>query len=102
MSSGAAMILAGGMARRMQGADKAFMPLGDKTLIEHVLARVAPQCRMVLISANRTPARYASLGLPVIADQQAISLGPLAGILAGLDYLAQHAPAVTHLVSLPV
>ncbi|MBV1700894.1 MAG: molybdenum cofactor guanylyltransferase MobA [Hyphomicrobiales bacterium] len=102
MSSGAAMILAGGMARRMQGADKAFLPLGDQTLFEHVLSRVAPQCRLILISANGPPARYAAFGLPIIADQQAISLGPLAGILAGLDYLAQHAPTVTHLVSLPV
>jgi molybdopterin-guanine dinucleotide biosynthesis protein A len=81
------LVLAGGRGRRMGGADKALLPLAGRPLLGHVLARLAPQCAAVAISANGDPARFARFGLPVIPDEEpAFSAGPLAGILAGLDY----------------
>lgn len=80
------VILAGGDGRRMGGADKALLPLGGETLVDHVLARVAPQVAELALSANGDAARFARLRLPVLAD--AARLGPLSGVLAGLRWAA--------------
>lgn len=82
------VVLAGGRATRMGGADKGLLRLGEATLLDHVLARFAPQCAGVAISANGDPARFSRFGLPVIADSLPDFPGPLAGILAGLDWAA--------------
>ena len=62
------VILAGGKASRMGGADKAFLPLAGKPLLAHVVARLAPPVSDIVISANGDLARFTSFGLPVIAD----------------------------------
>ncbi|MBJ2151096.1 molybdenum cofactor guanylyltransferase MobA [Paracoccus sp. IB05] len=93
-----AVILAGGQGRRMGGADKALLPLAGQPLIAHVIARLQPQARRLLISANGDAARFAFTGLEVLPDET--SLGPLAGILAGLR--AAQAAGGTALVSAPV
>lgn len=80
-----ALILAGGKSRRMGGRDKGLLPFGDGLLVEHVLARILPQVRTVLISANRNQKIYEGLGYPVIADPLEGFQGPLAGFLAGLE-----------------
>ncbi len=82
------VILAGGLATRMGGGDKMLLPLGQGTLLDHVLARLAPQVADVALNANGDPARLASLELPVIADSIEGHAGPLAGVLAGLDWAA--------------
>lgn len=82
------VVLAGGRATRMGGADKGLLQLGEATLLDHVLARFAPQCAGVAISANGDPARFSRFGLPVLADSLPDFPGPLAGILAGLDWAA--------------
>jgi molybdopterin-guanine dinucleotide biosynthesis protein A len=92
------VILAGGQARRMGGADKAFVALGGRPLISHVLDRLEPQVERVLISANGDPARFAAFGCPVLAD--AVPQGPLSGVLAALDAAA--GMGATHVVSTPV
>ena len=79
------VILAGGLARRMGGADKMRIRVGDATILEHVLARLRPQCARVILNANDA-ARFADAGLPVVADSVPDFPGPLAGILAGLDF----------------
>ena len=84
------IVLAGGLARRMGGGDKARIRIGGKSILERVLARIAPQCTAVIINANGDPARFADTGLPVVADGVAGFVGPLAGILAGLDWAAEH------------
>ncbi len=94
------LILAGGLARRMGGGDKARIRIGDATILERVLARLKPQCRGVIINANGDPARFADTGLPVVADSVPDFAGPLAGILAGLDWAAENAPC-EWLVSVP-
>jgi molybdopterin-guanine dinucleotide biosynthesis protein A len=95
------LVLAGGLARRMGGGDKARIKIGDATILERVLARLAPQCARIILNANGDPARFADTGLPVVADSVPDFAGPLAGILAGLDWAAAHAPDTTEIVSVP-
>jgi molybdopterin-guanine dinucleotide biosynthesis protein A len=95
------LVLAGGLARRMGGGDKARIAIGGETILARVLARLTPQCTCVLLNANGDPKRFADTGLPVVPDSVPDFAGPLAGVLAGLDWAAAHAPAVADLVSLP-
>ena len=95
------LILAGGLARRMGGGDKALIRIGGTTILERALERFAPQCVRLIINANGDPARFAQTGLPVVPDSVAEFPGPLAGILAGLDWAAEHAPDVEWVASVP-
>ena len=95
------LILAGGLARRMGGGDKGLIRIGGATILERALARVSPQCAGVIINANGDLARFARFGLPVVADDVEGFAGPLAGILAGFDWLAANAPATAWLASVP-
>jgi molybdopterin-guanine dinucleotide biosynthesis protein A len=95
------VVLAGGLARRMGGGDKPLRLLGGRPMLEHVLARLRPQVAAVVINANGDPARFAIHGLPVVADGLPDHPGPLAGILAALDWAADHAPALHWVVSVP-
>ena len=78
-----AVVLAGGRATRMGGADKGWVELAGRPLIDHVLDRLRPQVDEILINANRSQARYQALA-PVIGDDNPDYLGPLAGMQAGL------------------
>lgn len=82
------VILAGGQATRMGGGDKGLLRLGGQTLLDHVIERLEPQVAEVALNANGDPARFSSLRLPVLADSIAGFVGPLAGVLAGLDWAA--------------
>ncbi len=95
------LVLAGGLARRMGGGDKTRIRVGDQTILQRVLARLKPQCAAVILNANGDPARFADTALPVVADSVPGFAGPLAGILAGLDWAAAHAPAMTDVASVP-
>ncbi|WP_299969855.1 molybdenum cofactor guanylyltransferase MobA [uncultured Roseobacter sp.] len=83
------VILAGGQATRMGGGDKGLLRLGGQTLLARVVARLEPQVAGVALNANGDPARFAATGLPVLADRVAGFPGPLAGVLAGLDWAAE-------------
>ncbi|MDP4003405.1 molybdenum cofactor guanylyltransferase MobA [Methylobacterium sp. NEAU K] len=94
------LILAGGLARRMGGGDKPLLRLGGRTLLDRIAERLAPQCGAGLVlSANGDPARFADFPGPVLPDPVPGLPGPLAGILAGLDFAAGHRPDVTHVLS---
>jgi molybdenum cofactor guanylyltransferase len=95
------LVLAGGLARRMGGGDKARIRIAGKTILERVLARLAPQCGSMILNANGDPARFGDTGLPVVPDTVPGFAGPLAGILAGLEWAATNAPEVTDVVSVP-
>ena len=84
----AGVILAGGRATRMGGGDKGLRVVGGQRLIDHVIARLVPQVGTLAINANGDPARLAEFGLPVLADSLPDHPGPLAGVLAGLDWAA--------------
>ncbi|WP_416915456.1 MAG: molybdenum cofactor guanylyltransferase MobA [Roseicyclus sp.] len=88
MSAPLGVILAGGRATRMGGGDKGLRTVGGRRLIDHVIDRLGPQCGAMAINANGDPARFSEFGLPVVADSLADHPGPLAGVLAGLDWAA--------------
>ena len=88
----AGVILAGGLGRRMGGGDKPLLTIGGKTMLAHVVARLAPQVERIVINANGDPARFSAYGLPVAPDPIEGFLGPLAGILAGLRWAAASLP----------
>jgi len=94
------VILAGGLARRMGGADKARIRIGGVTILERVLARLRPQCARLILNAN-DGARFVDAGLPVVADSVPDFPGPLAGILAALDFAAAQAPDIAWVLSAP-
>ena len=88
MSAPLGVILAGGRATRMGGGDKGLRAVGGRRLIDHVIDRLGSQCGAMAINANGDPARFSEFGLPVVADSLADHPGPLAGVLAGLDWAA--------------
>ncbi|TGP52716.1 molybdenum cofactor guanylyltransferase MobA [bacterium M00.F.Ca.ET.230.01.1.1] len=87
----AGIILAGGQSRRMGGGDKPLLSLGKVRLLDHVAARLKPQVATLGLNANGDPARFAAMGLPVIEDTVPGYAGPLAGILAGLEWASGQA-----------
>jgi molybdopterin-guanine dinucleotide biosynthesis protein A len=99
------LILAGGRSLRMRGAlpgeqsDKGLLELNGKPLLSHVIERLAPQSAQLILNANGDPARLANFNLPVVADTIEGFAGPLAGLLAGMQWTQANAPNTTHLVS---
>ncbi|SFX90541.1 molybdenum cofactor guanylyltransferase [Paracoccus pantotrophus] len=88
MSALPAVILAGGLSTRMGGGNKALRVLAGETLLSRVIARLSPQCGRLAINANGEPEQFAEYGLPVIADGIGGFAGPLAGVLAGMEWAA--------------
>lgn len=93
------VILAGGLARRMGGGDKPLRMIAGRTILDHVIERFRPQCETLVLNANGDPARFARWPLPVCADSVEGFAGPLAGILAALDWAAQHHPEIEWVAS---
>lgn len=81
-----AVILAGGMARRMGGDDKGLVELNGKAMIEHTIERIKPQVKEILINANRNQTRYAEFGFTVLSDEHTGFLGPLAGMITAMGH----------------
>jgi molybdenum cofactor guanylyltransferase len=99
MNSIAGVVLAGGQSTRMGGGDKCLRDLGGQPILAHILARAAPQVSKLVLNANGDATRFAAFGLPVAPDSVEGFAGPLAGVLAGLDWAAKHAPEATHMAS---
>lgn len=95
------ILLAGGRARRLGGGDKGFRLVGGCSILERVVASMRSQCDRVVVNANGDPARFAALGLSIVADASSDQPGPLAGVLAGLDYVADHHPGMRFAVTVP-
>jgi molybdopterin-guanine dinucleotide biosynthesis protein A len=97
----AGILLAGGLARRMGGGDKPLRRIGGATILERVIERARPQVApgALALNANGDPARFASFGLPVVADGVGGYPGPLAGVLAGLDWAVHAVPGCSHIAS---
>src|SRR3984885_2490556 len=85
----------------MGGGDKGRIRIGGRTILERVLACIGPQCSRIIINANGDPARFGDVGLPVVADSVPDFAGPLAGILAGLDWAAANMPGIEWLAGVP-
>ena len=97
MTAPLGVILAGGLARRMGGGDKGLLALGNTTLLELVIARLAPQVAGLALNANGDPSRFVDTGLPVLPDPISDYPGPLAGVLAGLDWAVEK--GASHIVT---
>ena len=95
------LVLAGGLARRMGGGDKARIEIGGVSILDRVLATLSAQCTGIIINANGDPKRFADTGLTVVSDSVPDFAGPLAGILAGLDWLANQKNGIEWIVSVP-
>ena len=95
----AGVILAGGLSRRMGGGDKGLRLLAGRPILDHVLDRARPQVGPLVLNANGEAERFAAYGLPVVPDGVDGFAGPLAGVLAGLDWAAETAPGCTHVAS---
>lgn len=94
----AGLVLAGGLSRRMGGVEKGLQLLGGQSMISRVIGRIAPQVDQLAINANSAPEPYLTFGLPVLPDTISGHVGPLAGVLTGLEW-ASTLPGVTHIVS---
>ena len=97
----AGAILAGGSARRMGGCDKTLLRLAGRPILEHIVDRLRPQVAALVLNANGDPGRFAPFGIPVVPDTVPGLLGPLAGILAVMDWVSAHYPDIGHLVTVP-
>ncbi len=99
------VLLAGGLARRFGGGDKCLIELAGRTLLHRAIDRVRPQVGPLILNAGGDRARFISFGLPVIPDpiEDGIEAfaGPLAGILAGLDWAHENAPEADYLAVFP-
>ncbi|MXN67400.1 molybdenum cofactor guanylyltransferase MobA [Stappia sp. GBMRC 2046] len=95
----AGCVLAGGLARRMGGGDKTLKKLSGRPMLAHVIERLSPQVRCVMLNANGDPARFSDFGLPVAADPIEGFAGPLAGVLAGLEWAKANEPDAEFVVS---
>lgn len=95
----AGVLLAGGLARRMGGGDKPLKMLGGRPILDHVIRRAQPQVSDLLLNVNGDAARFASYGLPMAGDVIDGHAGPLAGILTGMEWAAQHHPQAAWLAS---
>ncbi len=83
------VILAGGLATRMGGGDKGLLQIGGQSLLDRVIDRLRPQVGGLALNANGDAERFARLNLPVVSDSIEGFAGPLAGVLAGLDWAAE-------------
>ena len=91
------VILAGGAATRMGGGDKGLLQLGDSTILDQVIDRLSPQVSQLALNANGDLDRFSAFGLPVISDSIPDRAGPLAGILAAMDWA--HSIGAHHVVT---
>jgi molybdopterin-guanine dinucleotide biosynthesis protein A len=95
------VILAGGRAERMGGGDKCLREVGGRTILACVIERLRPQVDDLVLNANGDPGRFTSYGLPVVPDPIPDFAGPLAGVLAGLDWIADNHPQARYIVTVP-
>lgn len=96
-----AVILAGGLARRMGGGDKPLRSIAGRPLLAHVIERLQPQCGALALNANGDPSRFSRFALPVIADTVHDFPGPLAGVLAAMEWAATAHPEAQHVLTVP-
>jgi molybdenum cofactor guanylyltransferase len=95
------VLLAGGLARRMGGGDKPLRLVAGRPLLDRVIERLQPQVDGLVLNANGDPARFEAYRIPVVADSIPDYAGPLAGVLAGLDWTAANRPGCSMVVSVP-
>jgi len=82
-----AVVLAGGLARRMGGQDKGLVELGNRPMAGWAVEAIRTQVHQLVINANRNHEAYSGLGCDVVADRHSGHIGPLAGLSAAMHHL---------------
>lgn len=100
MNAPVGVILAGGLSRRMGGGDKSLRLIDGTSMLDRIIERLRPQVDSILLNANGNPERFAETGLPVVADPIAGHAGPLAGVLAGMEWVSSNRPDSRHIVTI--
>lgn len=96
-----AVLLAGGLSRRMGGQDKMLRDLGGESILARVIERIRPQAGRLLLNANGDPSRFAEFGLPVAEDVVQGHAGPLAGVLTGMEWARANASGCSWVLTVP-
>lgn len=99
-SNVAAVLLSGGLSRRMGGGHKPLLPLAGKPILQHIIDCIGPQLGPMVINANGSIDLFSQFDLPITGDSFDGFVGPLAGILAGMDWVAENAPECRYMVSI--
>ena len=94
------VVLAGGKARRMVGGDKCLLSVGGRSILDRVVERLRSQVSSLILNTNGDASRFAEYGLPVVGDVVEGFAGPLAGVLTGMEWAAEHAPDAPWVVSI--
>ena len=92
-------ILAGGRSSRF-GADKALVTWHGKALLTHAVERLRPQVDEIVINTNSGAPEYRAQGLVLVPDQTNSFDGPLAGVLAGMEWAGKN--GASHLATVAV
>ena len=100
-NSVAGVLLAGGQSRRMGGGDKCLRAIGGIPILARVIERVRDQVGHLILNANGDPLRFSEFGLPVVPDVVPGFAGPLAGVLSGMEWVAEHASDCCWMASIP-
>lgn len=95
----AGIILAGGQSRRMGGEDKALMPFGDGRLIDAIYQRLSPQVETIALNSNNERTHFSNLSVPIVPDDISGFAGPLAGILAAMEWAASQVAPFSHIAT---
>ena len=95
------VILAGGLSRRMGGEAKALIPLAGRPMIAHAIDRICPYVDACILNVNGDASAFAQFGLPIVADAFGDYAGPLAGLLSGMLWAAEHHPNARYIVTAP-
>ncbi len=95
------LILAGGLARRMGGGHKMLRNVGGESVLSRLIDRLRPQVKALVLNVNADPELFATFDLPLAPDDLPANPGPLAGVLAGLDWTARERPSARWLVTVP-
>lgn len=93
------VILAGGRSQRFGGGDKTLADISGEAILARVVARLKPQAGRVVLNINGDAERFSGFRLETVADGENAELGPLSGILAAMDWAAEHAPGVSLIAS---
>lgn len=93
------VILAGGLSRRMGGGDKTLLPLAGRPILSHVIERLSHQVKNIIINANGDPMRFSSFNLEIVPDSIPDFAGPLAGILAGMEWAGSQNKSFSHILT---
>mgnify|MGYP003863119005 CR=1 FL=1 len=94
------VILAGGLARRMGGGDKSMLRIGERRILDYVVASACAQLDSVIINANGDPQRFTEFNLPVQADIVPDFAGPLAGVVSAMAWVKQNQPNCSHIITM--